>query len=158
MFGSNEPPLRGFRAATVGRLDQQRKYPPVPVPQGFNPFHIFDKPGPAFSQHASTVGRPGSSSSSSQLSAKERMVILGEEPIPARSIKLDPPRQHRTEEKTALPARPPPPKSTMSAKEAMPAGVFRPFSKEPEKEARYLAYLVRTVQCQRCCCAFILSF
>ena len=144
LFGSNEPPLRGFRAASV-RLDHKKKYPPEPVPPGFNPFHVFAEPGPAFSQHASTVNRSetgGVGGTHRQLSAKDRMTILGEQPIPTRTITLEPPRQQQqTSEDPALPARPPPPKSTLTSKDAMKPGVFRPFRKEPEKEARYMAYL-----------------
>jgi G patch domain-containing protein 1 len=138
LYGSNDPPLRGFRAATVG-FEKKMAHRAEQVPVGFNPFHVFATPGPAFTQHSRAPGLPPPGA---QLSAKERMSILGETPLPsAASAALDPPKLAPPAVEPTRPARALPPRPTITAKEAMSVGVFRPFKKEPDKEARYLAYL-----------------
>ena len=70
----DEVPLQGFKPAT-SRLSSVLVYPPPKVPPNFSPFHVFLTAGPAFSQHK-VPGKP------SNLSAEQRMSILGEQALP----------------------------------------------------------------------------
>eukprot|EP00050_Salpingoeca_kvevrii_P021894 m.117490 g.117490 ORF g.117490 m.117490 type:complete len:866 (+) comp9518_c0_seq3:242-2839(+) len=135
-------PIPGFRRASNTKLPRVI-YKAPPLPPDFNPIHRFNEPGPAFTQHTTAGGPklPGA-----QLSALHRSMILGETPIP-RPPAPPPP---KSSQPTAQPAFtvPEPPKSppkiekpNLSSREATMPGVFRPFQSNPQKEARYHAFL-----------------